>query len=342
MALLGVPWAIGAWQVGAVFGKPNIPAELARAIANMAGDGGEGPAGPSDFAVVAQAVPGAGVVVRKGALNVLNRSPGGSGQSYTSINDADVIVAVPDTTGAGGRTDLVAYIVEDPTYPGQPLPVDGTRGPYERFVVYEGVGANVTKLSEVDAGQSGYALARITRGAGQSTVQTADITDLRTLANPKTRQETKLLNIGNQADVANEAVGFEQFPQGAGWNIAIPPWAVKVHLELYVSGVRVKNDVDAAGDWKGKARVKLGAIVSQSVELNPTPPDANKTDTFTYLAAIEAPVPADHRGTTKTLEAQAHKDSSSSGVTVNQGWGTTVIAKATFYEDATTDAFVVT
>ena len=341
MALLGVPWAVGAWVVGSDSGQPEVPAELARAVAYQAAGGGEGPAGPSDFAVKAQDVPAGSVVIRKGALGVINRSPGGGGQSYLSINDADETVTIPVTGGGGGRTDLVAYIVEDPTYPGQPLPADGTTGPYERFVVYEGVGAGVKRLEEVDAGQTGYALARITRGAGQSTVQPGDITDLRKLANPKTRQETKLLNIGNQADVANTSAAYERFPQQADWAIDVPLWAVKVHLELYVSGVRVKNDADAAGDWKGKGRVKLGTIVSQDVELNPTPPDANKTDTFTYLAAIEAPVPAVMRGTTQTLEAQARRDSSSSGVTVNQGWGTTVIAKATFYEDVSTDAFTV-
>lgn len=341
MALLGIPWAIGAWQVGEVSGNPETPAETARAIAYQALAGAEGPAAPGDMAVRALDVPAASVLVRKGTVGSLNRFPGGAGQAYLSINDADEIVPVPDTTGAGGRTDLVALVVEDPTYPDQPLPPDGTLGPYERFVVYEGVDANTRHLSQVDAGQSGYALARITRGAGQSTVQPGDITDLRKLANPKTRQETKLLNIGNQADVANTNAAYERFPQQAGWDIDVPSWAVRVHLELYVSGVRVKNDGDAAGDWKGKGRVKLGSVVSQDVELNPTPPDANRTDTFTYIAAIDAAVPAAMRGGTSTLEAQARRDVSSSGVSVNQGWGTTVVAKATFYEDASTDAFTV-
>ncbi len=341
--MTGQVWAIGAWVVGAREGVPETSAETARALAYQALRGEEGPASPGDFAVREQAAPGDGVLVRGGVLGILNRFPGGDGQAYMAREPDDQEVHVGDTPIGSGRTDLVAYIIEDPNYPGQPLPAEGAEaeGPYGRVAVYEGVAANTTKLSQVDADQSGYALARITRGAGQSGVVNGDITDLRGIANPKTRQETKLLNIGNQADVAESAAAYERFPQQAGWSIEVPRWAVKVHLELYVSGIRVKNDGDAAGDWKGKARVKLGTIVSQDVELNPTPPDANKTDTFTYVAAGEFAVPAAMRGAAADLEAQARRDSSSSGVTVNQGWGTTVIAKATFYEDVSTDAFVI-
>lgn len=341
MTWQGVPWALGAWTVNGVSGTPQTPAEAARVVAYQALGGGEGPAAAGDCAVVPLDVPGGAVNIRPGTVGILNRFPGGSGQAYVARNVGSDQVNITATGSGGGRTDLIAVIIEDPQYAGQPTPADGATGPYVRTAVYEGVGANVTKLSDVDANQSGYALARVTLPASTGTVQASHITDLRSLPNPRTRQETKILNIGNQADVVEQAGAYERFPQQAGWTVRVPSWAVRVHLELYVSGIRVKNDADAAGDWKGKARAKLGSVVTDDVELNPTPPDANKTDTFTYMAAGDLPVPGAIRGTDQTLEAQAFKVSSSSGVTVSQGWGTTVVAKATFHEDASTDSFTV-
>lgn len=341
MTWQGVPWAVGAWTVGGSSGVPQTPAEAARAVAYQAYNGDEGPAAGGDCAVKPLAVPGAGVRIAIGAVAVLNRSPGGAGQSYLCRQPAEEIVPITATGSGGGRTDLIAVVVQDPQYPGQPLPVSGANGPYVKTVVYTGVSSTVKKLSEVAPGQSGYALARVTLPASTGTVQAAHITDLRSLASPRTKVETKLYNIGTAADVVTSGSVYERFPQHPTWNIAVPSWGVKVHLELYCSGVRITNDATAAGDWRGKARVKLGSIVTSDVEINPPVPGANQGEAYTYIAAEEVAVPAAVRGTTQSLEAQALRSSSSSGMAVAQGTGTTVILKATFFEDVTTDAFTV-
>lgn len=337
MTWQGVPWAIGAHAGG----SPLTPAEAARAVAYQATDGDEGPGTGADCRVLPLAVPGAGVRIMPGALSCLNRFPGGAGQSYLVRQPEEEVVPITATGSGGGRTDLIACVIIDPQYPGQVAPADAANGPYVVTRVYTGVGAGVTKLSDVAANQAGYALARVTLPASTGTVQTAHITDLRSIANPRTKVETKLLNIGNQADVLQQASAYERFPQAAGWDVYVPKWAVKAHLELYVSGVRVKNSADATGSWNGRARLKLGSIVTQDSELNPPPPKAGKTDTFTYMSAGELAVPSGLRGSTQTLEAQAFRVSAAGSVTVMQGWGTTVVARVTFYEDVTTDAFVV-
>lgn len=336
MTWQGVPWAIGT-HVG---GTPQTPAEAARALAYHAFDGAEGPAAAGDCRVLALAVPGPSVRIMPGTVAILNRFPGGAGQAYLVRQPEEEVVPITATGAGGGRTDLVAVVVEDPQYAGQPTPPDAANGPYVRTVVYEGVAADTTRLDQVDADQSGYALARVTLPVSTGTVQTAHITDLRSLAKPKTQQVTKLLSIGAQADVLNTAAAYERFPE-ASWAIPVPSWAVKAHLELYVAGVRVSNDATEGGNWTGKGRLKLGSVVTQDVELNPTPPAANQKDTFTYVAAGEFAIPAGMRGTTQTLEPQAHRTGSTSGVTVAQGWGTTVVAKVTFYEDVSLDSFTV-
>jgi hypothetical protein len=337
MTFQGVPWAIGLHAGG----QPKVPVEAGRGLAYLALGGNEGPVAAGDCAVVPLSTPAGGVIIRAGGLGILNRFPGGTGQAYYARNDADHQVTIGPTSGAG-RTDLVAVIVEDPQYAGQPAPADAANGPYVRVVVYTGVAGTVTRLSEVAPNQSGYALARVTLPAATSAVQASHITDLRSIPNPKTFPITKILNLPDGADTVLTSASYTRFPVGASWAIPVPKWAVKANLELYASGVRVGNDATATGNWTGRARLKLGTLVTADTELNPAPPDANRLDTFSYMAAAgDLTVPAAIRGTTQTLEAQALRLVTGSGVTVAEGYGTTIVAKVTFYEDVSTDAFTV-
>lgn len=338
MTLLGVPWAVGAWTVGSTTGKPEVSADAARALAHMVTGDFEGVAGPGDLAVVPLGAPGAAVNVRKGVVSVLNRAAGVLGQSYVSLNDGDVQVAVSAVGSGGSRTDLVAYVVEDPQYPGQPLPADGATGPYERFRVFEGVGANVDRLADVAPGQTGVALARITRPAGTTTVQAAHITSLRDIPHPRSTVVKKAVDVGDKAtfDQLN-AADYERFPQAAQWDVKVPIWATVVQLELRVTGARVSNDGTDAGDFRGKARLKLGGVTTGDVIVNPDIPNANKGNKFAYSVQAERDVPQATRGSTVSLEAQAFRVSSSSGVEVREAAGTTVIAEVRFLEVPNTD-----
>ncbi len=334
MTFDGVPWAVGG---GAV-----MQAEVLRLIGYLAADAGEGVVGGADCAVLALPVPDAGVRVMPGAVAMLNRSADaelGAQQAYVARNPAAETVDITATNSGGGRTDLVAVIVEDPQYAGQPDPASVQDGPYVRVVVYEGVGAGVTRLDQVDAGQTGLALARVTLPASTSAVQAGHITDLRSVPNPRVRQETKIINLPNGwADATLTAAAYTTFPSGASWNVEVPSWASRVHLELYVSGVWVDNDSsNDSGNWSGKVRAKLGTVVTADAELNPTVPQQNKRDTCTYLAAGDLAVPKALRGTTQALTAQALKSGGTADIALGDRWGTTVVLKATFFEQANTD-----
>lgn len=338
MALEGVPWAVGAWEVGGTQGVPETPAEAARGLAHLVIGGLEGPSGPGDMAVVPLDVPGAGVLVRKGTVGLLNRFPGGFGQAYVARNTGDEQVNLTATSSAGSRTDLIALVVEDPQYAGQPLPADGAHGPYVRFVVYEGVSANIKKLSEVAPNQTGIALARVTRPASTGTVQAAHITNLRVLPNPRSKTVKKQLTVGDKGTFDRlNAASWERFPQAAQWDIEVPSWATHVQLELRVNGVRVTNDGTDAGNFRGRARLKLGSYVSGEVIVDPEIPDANKGRKFPYATAGEALVAQADRGATLALEAQAYKVSDASGVEVREAAGTTLIAEVVFTEVPNSD-----
>lgn len=339
MTFQGVPWAIGAWDVpGVGSGIPEVPAEAARALAYQALGGKEGPSTPGDCAVVPTGVPSGSVNVRKGTLGILNRFPGGNGQAYIARNDGDVAVPITATGSGGGRTDLIAAVIEDPQYPGQPAPADGATGPYVRVRVFEGVAANTKRLSDVAPNIAGVALARVTLPASTGTVQAAHITDLRQLPNGRTQTVKKQLDVGDKGvfDQVN-AADWEKFPQAAGWTISVPKWATVAQLELRVQGVRVTNDGTDAGDFRGKARLKLGGQASQETILNPDIPNANKGQKFGYNAAGEVSLSQAVRGTDVTLEAQAERVSVSSGVEVREAAGTSVIAEVRFIEAPNTD-----
>lgn len=333
MTWQGVPWFIG--------GGAQHPPEVARLLAHIASGGAEGVIGAGDLQVRALNVPGAGIRVMPGAGVLQSKFAGAGQQAYLVRNPDEDVVMVAATGSSGGRTDLVAVIVEDPQYAGQPVPASIEDGPYVRTRVYTNVSAVVKTMTSEQAmalvapGQTGYALAAYTLGDSDGTIEQADIVDLRGKPTPRTQVHTRMLNLPGAA--VNTVLGFAAmatFPAEAHWDIPVPTWAVKVALELQASGIEVTEDGTLGGDWQGTARVALGALVTEESEVRPSPPkQAGNTDTFGYLCAGEVKVPVAMRGTTQTLAAQAMRVASSGGVTVRSTWGTTVVVRVTFTED---------
>jgi len=171
----GVPWVIGG-------GAEHSP-EVARLAIYAAMGGAEGVVGVDDCKVVPLNVPGAGFRVLAGGVVIANKAAGGGQQTYVARNPDDDTVMFTPTGSGGGRTDLVAVVVEDPEYAGQPTPTDLAHGPYVRTKLYTNVSPTVTKLADVDPTQTGYALAKYTLGVSDGTLQAADITDLRKRTN---------------------------------------------------------------------------------------------------------------------------------------------------------------
>lgn len=333
MTWQGVPWYVG--------GGAHHSPEVARLLAHIASGGAEGVIGAGDLQVRALNVPGAGIRVMPGAGVLQSKFAGAGQQAYLVRNPDEDVVMVAPTGSSGGRTDLVAVIVEDPQYAGQPAPASIEDGPYVRTRVYTNVAAGVKTMTSEQAmalvapGQTGYALAAYTLGVSDGTIEQADIVDLRGKPSPRTQVHTRMLNLpGSGVNTTLTSLAMTGFPTEAHWDIPVPSWAVKVALELQASGLEVVEDGALGGDWAGTARIALGALVTQESEVRPSPPhQVGGTDTFGYLCADELKVPAAMRGTTQTLAAQAKKVSSTGGITVRSTWGTTVVLRVTFTED---------
>ncbi|WFR66644.1 hypothetical protein P9139_18140 [Curtobacterium flaccumfaciens] len=104
------PWAIG--------GGADNSAETARTAVWASTNGAEGIVGINDLKVVPFDVPGSGVNVSPGGLLALSRYAGGDRQTYTARLGVVDPVDVANTGSSGGRVDLVAVIIDDPSQRG--------------------------------------------------------------------------------------------------------------------------------------------------------------------------------------------------------------------------------
>lgn len=328
----GVPWMIDEAEHGA---------EVGRLLAYLASGKNEGIAAPADLAVVASAIPDGKVHIQSGAASVLNRFPGGGQQSYAVRNEGDEEVALAPQGSSGVRYDLVAVVVEDPQYAGQPEPVDIANGPYVRSRVYQNVPAETTHLWEVDPDQSGYALALIKFNPSDGTVEQSEIKDLRRLLNPRTTTYKRMYNVTDQAADGTGVYALTSvqsvFPAGASFVVPIPEWANKMQLNCRVSNLRVLDTspgVDTSFSF-GYARFHFAGVYSDITEWTQgfnSSGQAYAATTMAYEIADEMDVPEDWPGTNRALDIAGWKDSGSIGHNIGAEWGSTVVVEVTFYE----------
>ena len=318
MTWQGVPWFVNGGQ---------HPAEAARVLAYIAGQANDGVVAPTDCKVTASAIPDGNINVQPGAVVAVNRFSGGNAQAYIARNvGADVVALTPQGSG-GPRWDLIALVVEDPQYAGQPSPPSVPNGPYVKTKVYANVPSTTTKLSEVAANQTGVALALVKFDASDGTIQTADITDLRRLAAPRTFTQKRTLN---GVATASFPGSLGTFPAGASWPIEVPAWARRAIIEARWSGLKMTDTSSGAGSASGTAQVAIGSAASSSTQWAADATASNKPITMETMAAEDVDVTA-LAGTIQNLQARLAK-TGGSGMTAQNTVYTTVVAEVTFYE----------
>lgn len=325
MALDGVPWFIG--------GDAEHGPDVARQLLYLATGGKQGVGGPTDLKVVPLDVPGGGVKVLAGGGTILNRVA--SQQSYgvrNPVTDSDT-VKIAATGSSGGRSDLVICRVDNPYVDGNAqAPSNPAKGPYTKFDVIPNVPAGMRRLQDVDAykGLSAIELARIDLSTSDGTVTTAKITDLRTLATPRTERVVARGTIVDQT-VTLISNGWQNFPQNPITGIPVPTWATHATIQMrstlrYLSG-------NAAGNLQG--------FLGPAGQLDATTLYGDQTIDATttggeYRQPLENPsdgywpVPASIRGTTAQLTSRIR--GAVTGGKVRAGAGDYYYADITFTE----------
>jgi len=313
----GVPWAVG--------GGAEIQVEALRLLSYVAIGGQEGVLGGTDFKVKSSDPDGPGVVVSKGAAGTLNYGAGADGgqQAYLARQAADSDpIAIAPTGSGGGRTDLVALVIEDPQYAGQPAPASVKNGPYAKLVVYQGVAANVWKLSHVDPGQTGIALARIAIPAVTATITDAMITDLRVPMSARTSPFAQVINTPTGRAMPQGVYGDWLF----GPTVRIPPWANRVAMSATVSAATAAPDVSSGG-----LSLVLGSMATPTVAFSL--PGAGVYSASALQVGATLVVPPAMRGTDQQFVVVGNQQTGSVPVSTD---GYTSVRFDAFFSEALT------
>ncbi len=222
-------------------------------LAWAATNGSNGVVQATDLAVTALPVPDGAVNVAPGGALMVNRFGGrAQAQTYVTANDATIQVAIPPTSNTA-RTDYLILRVDDWHFDSsqQPdNPLDATYCSLQRVTSLTGIAYPYVPL------------AKITIPASTGTITPAMISDLRQVANPRTKRvlRPKALIWTETETLQNTTAQGEYWPnKGGTQDVFIPEWATRVKIRAdWLSIAMPAGDVQGRvwvsfGDWDGKS-----------------------------------------------------------------------------------------
>lgn len=319
-----VPWFVA--------GGKHSP-EVARLVAYLAGGGSEGGVVDATACKVQElAVPGVAVQVMPGPIVVPNRQPGSTYESYAARNPVAEVVPMTAVGSGGERTDLIIARIEDPEMPGIADDPDGD-GPYVFSRVIEGVPATTRRVQEIAGHEndSAVTLARVTRPASTGTVQNAHITDLRELAQPRSKHEVRIDNPVAD-DLLNETLAVGEHWPSSPWTVNVPPWATRVRI--IATWAQVQAPVGATQGWLWAILGDGSATPAPTQKVRWDNTNAAGTRRETYVCADDIAVPAELRGKTVDLRLRAYKSGGNDAGRLILDTGSAVSCTLDFLETA--------
>lgn len=288
MTLEQTPWMIGG---GAVHS-----AAIARQVSYAATNGNRGVVALNDMKVRAQTTPGSSVLAGPGSAVVLGTYPGQTGQSYVSRNVGDEAVAIP-ATAASARADLIILTIDDPEYSGA-TPANPQNYAYAKFERVANVAASATSAPS-SVTKPHIVLARVNVPANTGAVTNAMITDLRRVANPRTKRVVKAVSGPAVAEVLTQTAGSgETWPDNANWLVEVPEWANRVKAIGHWAGVDAPG-VGGGANFDATVSVNIGTLQVAATFLD-RPATADRARLAT-TAGEDTAIPALMRGSTETV-----------------------------------------
>lgn len=327
MALDGVPWVIG--------GDAEHGPDVARQLLYLATGGKQGVGSPGDLKVTALDVPGGGVQVAAGGGTILNRVA--SQQSYgvrNPVTDVDS-VKIPKTGSASGQSYMVICRVDNPYVDGNAqAPADPVHGPYDRFDVVP-VPSGTRRLQDVDEykGISAIELARIDLPAATGTVTQAMITDLRTLATPRTEQ-VRVSATPTDYYVTMATGQWKPFPEKPITGLQVPDWATHAIIRLETAMKYLEGN--AYGNFRGffgpaGAQATANLFATQGIDV--TTGGGAYRQPFIAPSNDYYPIPKSLRGTTVQLTGLVQPNTAANnGARIGTAAGDYYFADVTFVE----------
>lgn len=297
MAVDRVPYLVG--------GGFEHSAEVMRSALYAATGGAEGITSTGDLQVLPLAVPGTSVRVLPGAATLLNRYGGGAGQSYAMRVQSATEVPITATGSTGGRSDLIIARIDDPTYQG--ISFDPATHQAARLDVIAGVPASTQSLAGLNLTYPAIPLARVDIPASTGTITAGMITDLRTIARPRSLRRMLTAQPTSTFALTKEKTTFVTFPSQK-WSLPVPPWASRVIVRATVGSLWVNGTVASPGKAIGQLRVRIGTATSQASWYNFQALAAGAR--FTMDIADDVPI-TQHRGQTVDVSVEANSTTGS-------------------------------
>ena len=250
MAMERVPYLVG--------GGFEHSAEIMRVMLAASTSDAEGIMTAGDFKIAPTPVPGPTVVAAPGNALIRNSYAGGRGQTYACRAAEQTEIPIVATGSSGSRTDLIVARIDDPTYQGGPF--DPLTFEAAKFEVISGVSSKQSGVANLNLGYPAIPLARINIPASTGTITAAMITDLRSVALPRTQRHlfTYALKTGESDRLLGPVgdVEGEAWPNHY-WYFNIPSWAQRVRVRAILGGVRVE---EKAPNNYGQFYVRFGTI----------------------------------------------------------------------------------
>lgn len=290
----------------------RVDAAALRRQAWSSTNGASGVTKPLDLKVSAYTVPGAGVNIRTGGGVVESTyATAGACESYEFANTATTQLAVP-----GGLPSQTTYYViariDDWHFNQTPEPADPLTYNYVRPDV-------VTSAALASVSDPYITLAKIVLPANTAAITNAMITDLRNVANPRTKDIViPAPAVSSDVDqvLNSAAVTGEIFPAAriAMQTVDVPAWATRIQIMATAVCINYAAGTNPYGDYW----VEWGDTVGSSVKENvsdkyhfDSPGGTNMT--ISWPMATDQYVPAKYRGTSTSMWFKARY--STSGMT---------------------------
>lgn len=304
----------------------NMTGQIARLFYRSATRNSEGIVEIGDLLVKALGTPGGAVTVGDGAAIARGKEVLWQG-SYWTYNLGSEQVPINPTSGSA-RKDLLWLRIEDPTFSGSPWSGDPAEDVAASFVVTEGVAAGTTKIPN---GYTGIPLARIEIPASTSAITSGMIVDLREMSDPRTKTEQfSLQGVWTSADsIGNTVADYEQFPNGASWDVDVPSWASQAVVSFTFGGLQYRksggNGSGSNFDAQGLFRLKLGTQATQNTAYW-VRSDVAEWTRVSYSGGDDLNLPVAIRGTTQTLELEGKGTTNYRGSLEADGWSGLVVS----------------
>jgi len=217
----------------------QIPASMGRVLAFVASGGARGIAQPGDLKVTALGTPTSKIQIEAGGAIIPSKYSGSQTQSYVVSETASSQLNVTATSSSGGRNDLVVLRVRDADFE------SGSTG--AEFTIIQGVADTVIEsagnasLYCKTLSYPAIPLAGLIIPKSTSTITSAMIRDLRSLARPRQHVETQNLNCGVDATFNSTTQGY--FPVGGDLKFLswVPEWATHVTFRLSLQNLEALN-----------------------------------------------------------------------------------------------------